>query len=534
MPVEIAKETITTVEKFLEALIDKWKESLNVQRRETTQEDQAQKENKVSQPQAAQFLSPAVEIKIGRETVYKVSEGQEPSVNRLTPQKVSALVAALRQPADEVGQANDSSRGRGSISIKVGGEEVFMQSNGVVHLNKVGSLDQSEQPQQIQSRSSLQSVAVIPPAAQTLTSAFSSPAAKAIAPQQIASLPSRSPKTQSTAPAQSAQRPLETVAAPATAVPEIKAAALAIADQRVQQIAPPQSPVRQFLSGVTERLQSFALDRQVAHRDQNLASAVVSAAAFSQTPESSLASGQSATNTREIANYQVSLSGNTYTVSSLKGEQLLSFQQSPFGAKLLDNNMSLQQQHDFLPVKDRGSLQGDVRAVQVAVAAKNILAGAGVDTFQSVNYTISQKDGNLTVTSNDGRGEVLSQQGGRLLSALTAKDVQAFQAFEQKFGVQSKVNQSTIENATKIVQALGQNSGYGTLVFEGASYRIEQMGNNLTIHANDSIRGKLLEVKDGKLSTSLLESKDAANFERVAQRLDQAQSLAKAGLALER
>jgi hypothetical protein len=69
-----------------------------------------------------------VTINVGREKVYKGAIGEKPSKNTLTPEQVDKISIAILDPK----------KSQGTITIKIGQQEVFRVQNGQVKTDKLG------------------------------------------------------------------------------------------------------------------------------------------------------------------------------------------------------------------------------------------------------------------------------------------------------------------------------------------------------------------------------------------------------------
>jgi hypothetical protein len=68
----------------------------------------------------------------------------------------------------------------------------------------------------------------------------------------------------------------------------------------------------------------------------------------------------------------------------------------------------------------------------------------GQQVFEGNSFRLERQDNNLTVTTKDGRGKILSLQDGELTGSLTQKDLAQFQAVARQLN-QNKSRQSQAE-----------------------------------------------------------------------------------------
>jgi hypothetical protein len=79
-----------------------------------------------------------VTINVGREKVYKGAIGEKPSKNTLTPEQVNKISIAISDPK----------KSQGTISIKIGKQEVFRVQDGQVKTDKLGLAPLDQAPAQ--------------------------------------------------------------------------------------------------------------------------------------------------------------------------------------------------------------------------------------------------------------------------------------------------------------------------------------------------------------------------------------------------
>lgn len=94
---------------------------------------------KVHEKGKFQGLDPSkqVSITVGRNIIYKGSIGEEPSINKVTPELVEGLKQAISDPKSV----------KGSISIKIGQERVFHVKDGKLLMDQLGLSNSHAQTQ---------------------------------------------------------------------------------------------------------------------------------------------------------------------------------------------------------------------------------------------------------------------------------------------------------------------------------------------------------------------------------------------------
>jgi tetratricopeptide (TPR) repeat protein len=87
-----------------------------------------------------------VEVKLGKEIMYRGVEGQKPEVNKLSSEQAKLIESALKLPESKTAQKSaDLEELKGAISIKVDGQPVYQRSQGVVKINQLQTIPTPEQ-----------------------------------------------------------------------------------------------------------------------------------------------------------------------------------------------------------------------------------------------------------------------------------------------------------------------------------------------------------------------------------------------------
>jgi hypothetical protein len=446
-----AQKSIDAIEEFLKSLIYRFRQFQKNQGQKnqaSTQDKAPSLDNTVSQDKTAPEKGSLIEIKIGKEIIYRGREGEPAEVNRLTPTRIKLLESVLQVPAKEQEQAAAANpqEAKGTITVKVDGERAFRMEKGSVEVNKFVPPQQvKEQPAPIKDQ------------------------------QQSASAPVQ----QSTPPEQKAPGPATRQVTP-------QVSALQITKQRIAQAV--SEPSFKRFNGLIDKLQNASLDRQTTKAPILISKQLLKA----HPPQHDFVSGGKPSSLAQIQpGYHLFREGKTHTVVNDQGKALLKFESGLLGPRIIENNMNLREQYDLLPQPAAApAFQNDLRAVGVAATAQSILDRTGGESFEGHLYKIERQGNDLSVYSKDGRGEILSLTNGLLLSALLEKDVQTFQDVNQRFGPQAALDESVVKGAQQIVNHLGSNEANGAQAFEGKQYKIETRGNNMTIEAKDG-RGEI-------------------------------------------
>jgi tetratricopeptide (TPR) repeat protein len=86
-----------------------------------------------------------VEVKLGKEVMFRGVEGQEPEVNKLSSEQAKLLQSALNLPESQTAQKEAAiEESKGAISIKVDGQPFYQRSQGVVKINQFQTAPEQE------------------------------------------------------------------------------------------------------------------------------------------------------------------------------------------------------------------------------------------------------------------------------------------------------------------------------------------------------------------------------------------------------
>lgn len=162
----------------------------------------------------------------------------------------------------------------------------------------------------------------------------------------------------------------------------------------------------------------------------------------------------------ETDRYNISRSGNTYSITDKQNNLLLRFRQTPLGREVLENNLGQQHYQDFnlasrtlnknpelfqsktqelanlgdLTPQDAVALDQEAKAQQVNDIANKFLHYLGTNKKELKNYEVNLGENNtLTVSAKDERGVILSRTDGvTKVNELSDKDVSRFQNLNTK------------------------------------------------------------------------------------------------------
>jgi hypothetical protein len=165
--------------------------------------------------------------------------------------------------------------------------------------------------------------------------------------------------------------------------------------------------------------------------------------------------------------------------------------------------------------------RANLRGLEVATVAHQILNTTGGDKYQGKNYTIERKDDVLKVSANDGRGEIFRQQYGVIHHKVEAHDMKPFNNFSEKYGPKAALTNEFAQDALYLVAVAGAVSE-GQQVLQHGAYRIEQKGADLHVGKLDKETGKtetLLSTKDGRVEQSSFTLTQADGFKKMADHL---------------
>ena len=145
---EMAVATAQSAADAVQAFIQMLREKIQAARqRDTESKAEAQEEPPEAPVDLPKDSPEPIEIKMGREIVYRDSYADKDAINKLNPNRLKLLQAALEAPQQEGAAATTDIKG--TINIKAGDELVYRMSKGAVETNRLQP-DGSRQSESIQ------------------------------------------------------------------------------------------------------------------------------------------------------------------------------------------------------------------------------------------------------------------------------------------------------------------------------------------------------------------------------------------------
>ena len=525
---EMAATTAQSTAEAVQAFVQMLRERLQaVQQKEQDSESHAtdaHPEDAVDLPQA---ITEPIEIKMGREIVYREGYANKDPINKLNANMLKLLQAAVDTPQQASAEATTGAKG--TINIKTGDELVYRMSKGVVETNRLGpdlahqvegapsevlqeepitEMPQSRpmeesSPEVVQEASTAADPKLVDEAVAPLPSPMSSaetepepketPALVTGEDSQLAdgTVPS-DPSPMSSAETVTESEPKETPALvtavePAPQPAASQPASTRVAAQPLAMAAPKVVSIldvleRQNLQVVEKATQKWMQQttRVMRRSSQQLTERVVALAA-------NIRSRQVASTAVDLLqkygtthspgrgfyvaeNYVISGKGRMVTVSDREGIELMTARKTRWGLNILKNDMVASQEADFMRARQQIQIQG--------------VEGLSPEPPMRVRQL-----GNLAPAGDMG----------------ITRDLTAL---------------ALAKTARKLLDVTGSRPNIqGKRVFQGGSqYRIEETPNRLKIQAGE--RGQILSIDNGKIKSDLI-SKDVAYFRFIDRELSQ-------------
>ncbi len=524
---EMAATTAQSTAEAVQAFVQMLRERLQaVQQKEQDSESHAtdaQPEDAVDLPQA---VAEPIEIKMGREIVYREGYANKDPINKLNANMLKLLQAAVDAPQQAGAEATTGAKG--TINIKAGDELVYRMSKGVVETNRLGP-DLAHQvegaPSEILQEEPITEMPQFRPMEESspeVVQEASTAADPKLADEAVAPLPSpmssaetepepretpalvtgkgsqladgtvpSDPSPMSSAETVTESEPKETPALVTDAEPEqqpaSQPASTRVAAQPLAMAAPKVVSVldvleRQNLQVVEKATQKWMQQttRVMRRSSQQLTERVVALAA-------NIRSRQVASTAVDLLqkygtthspgrgfyvaeNYVISGKGRMVTVSDREGIELMTARKTRWGLNILKNDMVASQEADFMRARQQIQIQG--------------VEGLSPEPPMRVRQL-----GNLAPAGDMG----------------ITRDLTAL---------------ALAKTARKLLDVTGSRPNIqGKRVFQGGSqYRIEETPNRLKIQAGE--RGQILSIDNGKIKSDLT-SKDVAYFRFIDRELSQ-------------
>lgn len=495
---EMAATTAQSTAEAVQAFVQMLRERLQaVQQKEQDPEPEAQNahpEDAVDLPQA---VAEPIEIKMGREIVYREGYANKDPINKLNANTLKLLQAAVDAPQQASAEATTGAKG--TINIKAGDELVYRMSKGVVETNRLGP-DLAHQvegaPSEILQEEPITEMPQFRPMEESspeVVQEASTAADPKLADEAVAPLPS----PMSSAEAETEPEPRETPALVTDAEPEqqpaSQPASTRVAAQPLAMAAPKVVSVldvleRQNLQVVEKATQKWMQQttRVMRRSSQQLTERVVALAA-------NIRSRQVASTAVDLLqkygtthspgrgfyvaeNYVISGKGRMVTVSDREGIELMTARKTRWGLNILKNDMVASQEADFMRARQQIQIQGveglspeppmrvrqlgnlapagdmgitrDLTALALAKTARKLLdvTGSrpniqGKRVFQGGSqYRIEETPNRLKIQAGE-RGQILSIDNGKIKSDLTSKDVAYFRFIDRELSQDLQMHQ---------------------------------------------------------------------------------------------
>jgi len=504
MAAATAQSTAEAVQAFIQMLRERLQAARQKEQDPETEAQDAQSEDAVDLPPA---VAEPIEIKMGREIVYREGYADKDPVNKLNANTLKLLQAAVDAPPQAGAEATTGAKG--TINIKAGDELVYRMSKGAVETNRLEPepVDQAEVsfPGGVREASTAEDPKLadetVPPVQPSVSSAedatkpetSETPALVIAEDSRLADETVLSvPVSVSPAKAVMEPEPKENPAFARAVEPEQQPSASQPAPTRVtaQPLAMASPKVVSILD-VLERQNQQVVDkatqkwmqqttRVMRRSSQQLTERVVALAA-------NIRSRQVASTAVDLLqkygtayspgrgfyvaeNYVVSSKGRMVTVSDRQGIELMTARKTRWGLDILKNDMVASQEADFMKARQQIQIQG--------------MDGLSADPPMRVRQL-----GNLAPAGDMG----------------ITRDLTAL---------------ALAKTARKLLDVTGSRPNVqGKRVFQGGSqYRIEETPNSLKIQAGE--RGAILSIDNGKIKSALT-SKDVAYFRFIDRELSQ-------------
>lgn len=384
-----------------------------------------------------------IEIKLGREIVYREGYADKDAIDKLSLNKLKLLQAAMDAPSQTKGAV--TSDVKGTVNIKAGDELVYRLSKGAVEVNQLhpSSTNQREDLALEGEQSPIATADISPEVREwpeTKEHETPAPLLESVVPS-----PTTTPE-----PAIPDQQPL--AAQPLQLHCPNVVSILEVLDRQNQQVV--ETATRQWMQQTTRvmRRSSQQLTDKVVAIAANIRSRQVASTAVDLLQK--FGTAYSPGRGLYIAEkYTLSAKGRMVTLTDREGTELMMFRKTRWGLDILKNEMVASQEADFLKARQQIQIQG-------------------LDGISSEPPMRSRQLGNLAPAGDRG-----------LTRDLTAL--------------------ALAKTARKLLDVTGSRPNVqGKRIFQGGSqYRIEETPNSLKLQAAE--RGTILSIDNGKIKSEL-------------------------------
>ncbi|MBW4653794.1 MAG: hypothetical protein KME20_12265 [Kaiparowitsia implicata GSE-PSE-MK54-09C] len=463
MAAATAQSTAEAVQAFIQMLRERLQAARQKEQDSETKAQDAQPEDAIDLPPA---VAEPIEIKMGREIVYREGYADKDPVNKLNANTLKLLQAAVDAPPQQGAEATTGAKG--TINIKAGDELVYRMSKGAVETNRleldpVGQAEVSS-PGVVQETSIAEDPKLadetVPPV--SLVETATKPEPKENPALVTAVELEQQPSASQHAPTRVAAQPL------AMASPRV-VSILDMMERQNQQVI--EKATQKWMQQTTRvmRRSSQQLTERVVALAANIRSRQVASTAVDLLQKYGTAYNPGR-GVYVAESYVISAKGRMVTVSDREGIELMTARKTRWGLDILKNDMVASQEVDFMKARQQIQIQG-------------------IDGLSSEPPMRVRQLGNLAPAGDMG----------------ITRDLTAL---------------ALAKTARKLLDVTGSRPNVqGKRVFQGGSqYRIEETPNSLKIQAGE--RRQILSIDNGKIKSDLM-SKDVAYFRFIDRELSQ-------------
>jgi hypothetical protein len=399
-----------------------------------------------------------IEIKMGREIVYREGYADKDPIDKLSLNKLQLLQAAIdtSQQAD----TQPTTETKGTINIKTGDELVYRLSKGAVEVNHLhpDSANQQEDPAPEVNQSPVEIADVSRTPSPQAPESSETKGVETLSSRIESAVPPSVTTLEPTIPAQ----PLKLHSPNVVSI-------LDVLDRQNQQVV--ETATRQWMQQTTRvmRRSSQQLTDKVVAIAANIRSRQVASTAVDLLQKYGV-SARAARGIYQAEKYTLSAKGRMVTLTDREGTELMMFRKTRWGLDILKNDMAASQEADFLTARQQIQIQG-------------------LDGISSEPPLRSRQLGNLAPAGDRG-----------LTRDLTAL--------------------ALAKTARKLLDVTGSRPNVqGKRIFQGGSqYRIEETPNSLKLQAAE--RGNILSIDNGKIKSELT-PQDVTYFRFIDRELSQ-------------
>ncbi len=423
-----------------------------------------------------------IEIKLGREIVYREGYADKDPIDKLSLNKLKLLQAALDAPSQTEGAV--TSDVKGTVNIKAGDELVYRLSKGAVEVNQLhpSSANQHEDAaleiDQDQVGTATQAVELSSPPTEAGISETQAPEASERPETREHETPAPLPESvvpssiTTPEPAISDQKPL--AAQPLKLQSPNVVSILDVLERQNQQVV--EVATRKWMQQTTRvmRRSSQQLTDKVVAIAANIRSRQVASTAVDLLQKYGVSSSPGR-GTYQSEKYTLSAKGRMVNLTDREGTELMMFRQTRWGLDILKNDMVASQEADFLKARQQIQIQGldgistepplrsrqlgnlapagdrgltrDLTALALAKTARKLLdvTGSrpnvqGKRIFQGGSqYRIEETPHSLKLQAAE-RGTILSIDNGKIKSELTPQDITYFRFIDRELSQDLKLH----------------------------------------------------------------------------------------------